>query len=156
MLSNPSPNFNNRKQAPRIIVLHATAGKTDAGDVSWVQSPKSKVSYHAIIGRDGSLYTLVEPKHRAWHAGVSAWKGVTDVNGISLGLAWANRHDGTEPLTAAQIQTAKAVIQMWLKQYPKLEAIVTHKDIAPGRKTDPELCPNFFKPDWTIDAARDW
>lgn len=154
MLTNPSPHFNARKQAPRIIVLHATAGKTDAGDVSWLESPKSKVSYHAVIGRDGTLYTLVNPKHRAWHAGVSEWKGVTDVNGIALGLAWCNRHDGTEPLTATQIQTARAVLAMWLRQYPKLEAIVTHGEIAPGRKTDPHDIPNFFRPDWTLDVIR--
>lgn len=152
MLSHPSPNFNLRKSAPRVIVLHATAGKSDAGDVSWLQSPKSKVSYHACIGRDGTLYTLVEPKHRAWHAGVSEWNGVPDVNGVSLGLAWCNRHDGTESLTALQIQTAIGQIRTWLAQYPKLEAIVTHRDIAPSRKTDPHDIPNFYAPDWTLDA----
>jgi len=154
MLSHPSPNFNARKQAPRIICVHATAGKSDEGDVTWCCNPASKVSYHAIIGRDGTHYSLVATKHRAWHAGVSEWQGVTDVNGISLGLAFANRHDGTEALTANQIHTARAVVKMWLRQYPKIETIVTHAEIAPDRKTDPNHIPNWYRPDWTLDAFR--
>lgn len=154
MLTNPSPNQNGRRSPIRLILLHASAGKSDAGDVSWIQSPKSQVSYHVLIGRDGERYTFVPESRRAWHAGKSAWQDITDVNGASLGLAFANRHDGTEMLTAAQIAEAQAVIREWLKRYPTIEAIVTHKDVAPGRKTDPELCPNFYRPDWQLAAFR--
>lgn len=155
-LTHPSPNHSARpkNQLPEIIVLHATAGKTDLGDVAWCCDPKAKVSYHAIIGRDGSLYTLVPAMRQAWHAGKSEWKGRTGCNAFSLGLAFANRHDQTEALTAKQMHTAHTLIRLWLRQFPKIQAIVTHKDIAPDRKTDPTLCPNFFQPDWSLDAFR--
>ena len=155
-LTNPSPNHSARpkNQLPEIIVLHATAGKTDSGDVSWCTSWESKVSYHAIIGRDGTLYTLVPTMRQAWHAGKSEWKGRTGCNAFSLGLAFANRHDGSEMLTASQIRTAEALIRIWRRQYPKIQDIVTHGEIAPGRKDDPARIPNFYRLDWTIEMFR--
>lgn len=148
MISHPSPNHGPRTKPIRLIVLHATAGKTDAGDIGWMQRDISGVSYHVCIGRDGTRYTLVDDKRRAWHAGLSKWKGITDVNSISLGLAWCNRHDGTEPLTPAQIAEARKVIAEWRALHPTIEAIVTHKEIAPGRKSDPHKIPNFVRSEW--------
>lgn len=143
-----SPNHNARTKPIRLIVLHATAGKTDGGDLAWICNPRSKVSYHVCIGRDGTVHRVVDPTRRAWHAGVAQWQGVKDVNAISLGLAWCNRHDGTEPLTAKQLAAARAVIDEWTARFPTIEAIATHMEVAPGRKTDPHLIPNFVREDW--------
>jgi N-acetylmuramoyl-L-alanine amidase len=154
MLTHPSPHHNARKGPIRLIVLHATAGRSDLADVRWIGHPQSQVSYHVLIGRDGERYTCVAESRRAWHAGKSAWPGIADVNGASLGLAWCNRHDGTEPLTAAQIAEGKQVIREWVARYPTIEAIVTHKEIAPGRKTDPHDVLAWYRPDWTLDAIR--
>jgi N-acetyl-anhydromuramyl-L-alanine amidase AmpD len=153
-LSHPSPNQSARPKGvrPELIVLHATAGRSDAGDVAWCRNPAAKVSYHAIVGRDGTLYTLVPTFRKAWHAGVSEWQGRKDCNAFSLGLAFSNRHDGTEMLTASQIQTARACVDIWLAQYPGIRAMVTHGEIAPGRKDDPHRIPNFFRDDWQVHA----
>ena len=149
-----SPHFNSRPKgaAIRVIVLHADAGASDRGTLDWLVNPDSGVSYHALIGRDGTLYQIVDLKKRAWHAGKSHWNGKTNVNDFSLGLAFANRHDGKEKLTEAQMAVGIATVQAWAGRYP-IEAVVTHAMIAPGRKKDPELIPNF-RLDPYADAAR--
>lgn len=150
-LTHPSPHHNARPkgQPIRLIVLHSDAGKSDAGTLSWLQSPASKVSYHVLIGRMGQVYRIVDESRRAWHAGVSSWNGFTDVNNVSLGLAFANRHDGTEALTPLQIASARAVVKAWREKYPGIQAVVTHHDVAPTRKRDPLDSPGFSISDYT-------
>jgi AmpD protein len=101
------------------------------------------VSYHAIVERDGDCATLVSTRHQAFHAGASAWEGRPHVNGFSVGLAMTNRNDGTEMLTAQQIAVAQGMVEGWAWTVRTLERVVTHKMIAPGRKVDPEVVPNF-------------
>jgi N-acetylmuramoyl-L-alanine amidase len=154
-LTHPSPHHNARTGPIRLIVLHATAGKSDASDLAWMQDPASKVSYHVVIGRQGQVYTLVPESRRAWHAGVGKWDGHTDVNGCSLGLAFSNRHDDTEALTPAQIASARTVVGEWRVKYPGIQAVVTHGDVAlpKGRKSDPAHSPGFSLADYTTVAA---
>ena len=137
-LTHSSPHFNGRGGQPiRVLVLHASAGPSDKSDLAWMMDPASKVSYHFLWGRNGQLYSLVDPKHRAWHAGVSLWNGVKDVNAVSLGASFSNAHDSKEALTPMQMAVALASVEGWARQFPTLEAITTHKAIAEGRKSDP-------------------
>lgn len=147
-LTHPSPNHNDRKgQDVRVIILHADAAPTEKSCLSWVQSSESKVSYHALVGRDGKVYTIVPYDRRAWHSGKGEWSGIKDINGISIGLCFSNRHDGTEPLTTAQQLAMKALIAEVRKKYGPL-AVTTHAKVSPGRKTDPERIPNFSLADY--------
>ena len=59
---------------------------------------------------------------------------------MSLGLCFANRNDGTEPLTAEQVLAAQFWIAHWVGAYPSLRAVTTHAAIArpAGRKSDPD------------------
>lgn len=136
-----SPNFNKRPAPVSCVVLHADAADRAQASVSWIKSPESKVSYHALVDRDGTVYRFVEPSQRAWHAGVSAFDGVSDVNNFSLGLAFANRCDGKEPYTDAQYETGAVLVREWMALYPAitLDRITTHEAIAlpAGRKHDP-------------------
>jgi len=137
-----SPNHNARKGKIRLIVLHCDASPRESATLDWLANPVSKASYHALIHRDGWVSRLVPDERRAWHAGKGSWNGITDVNSISLGLAFSNRNDGKELLTQAQLDIAQAVVQYWCQRYD-IEAVVGHRDIAPQRKTDPYLAPNF-------------
>lgn len=143
-----SPHHKPRTQKPTLIVVHASAGKSDAGDVAWICDPRSKVSYHYLVGRDGTVYELVAPTQQAWHAGISEWKGRKHCNAYSIGVAWSNRHDGQEPLTGAQIAAMRDLLNWLCERYPSLTEIVTHAQVSPGRKDDPNRCPNFYAPDW--------
>lgn len=144
-----SPNHNARTQAIRCVVIHADASPNEGGTLSWIASAKSKVSYHVLIGRAGTIYRIVPDVRRAWAVGIAKWRGVRDVNGCSLSVAFANRNDGKELLTEAQIMAVKTVILAWRQKY-QIEEVTTHKIVAwpAGRKHDPEAAPNFVLADF--------
>lgn len=135
-----SPNFSRRPAGVPIdsIVMHADAGRAEIGTVTWLTSPKSGVSYHYLIGRDGRLWQFVADQSKAWHAGKSVLDGRENVNDFSIGVSFANAQDG-EPLTGAQVAKAEHLVA-WLCREHRIPVtrIVTHKLISPGRKTDPE------------------
>lgn len=146
-----TPNFNGRGGKPiRLIVLHCDASPDEHATRSWIQSPKSGVSYHLEVERDGTVVRYVTDAARAWAVGVAEWKGVTDVNSISLSASFANRNDGTEPLTDIQISTMQEIVRAWRSAYPSIEDIQTHSVVARpvGRKNDPDRAPNFKREDY--------
>lgn len=127
-----SPNHNARPQGTVVdtVVLHADAADQASASVSWIRSKESKVSYHALIDRDGTTYRFVETIRRAWHAGKSIYDGRENVNNFSLGLAFANRNDG-EPFTDQQYESAALVIMAWMQLFPAItpDRITTHARI---------------------------
>ena len=134
----PSPNHDSRiALGIEGIVLHATA---DAGDerysLAWMRSRKSRVSCHLYVARTGRVTRLVGDRERAWHAGLSWWRGTSDVNSITLGVEIANRNDG-EPYTAEQYRRVAEIVSHYCGQGLSLDDVVSHAKIAQGRKTDP-------------------
>ena len=96
-----------------------------------------KVSAHLLIRRDGSLVQFVPFDRRAWHAGVSSYRGRERCNDYSIGIELEGAVD--QPYSEAQYDQLAAVILILLEHYPRLDRqhIVGHSDIAPGRKQDP-------------------
>ena len=104
-----------------------------------------RVSAHFFIRRDGALLQFVSCNDRAWHAGVSSWRGRERCNDFSIGIELEGADD--VPYTARQYAKLAALLRALKRRFP-LEAAVGHSDIAPGRKTDPG--PAF---DWDRLAA---
>ncbi len=140
-----SPNFNERTVPPDMLVLHYTGMQTGPEALARLRDEESKVSSHYLVEEDGAVFRLVPEERRAWHAGVSSWKGESDVNGRSIGIEIVNPgHEfGYRPFPQAQIA---AVIELvgdirtrWSIEDSK---IIGHSDVAPDRKDDPgELFP---------------
>jgi N-acetyl-anhydromuramoyl-L-alanine amidase len=99
-----------------------------------------RVSSHFLVRRRGELVQFVPCDRRAWHAGVSSWKGRERCNDFSIGVEL----EGTDelPYTAAQYRRLARLAAALRGRYP-IGDIAGHSDIAPGRKTDPG--PSF---DW--------
>lgn len=134
----PSPNHSRRAAAVSAIVLHADAASRIESSLDWVRRPESKVSYHIMVGRTGTVYAVVNPDRKAWHAGRSAFHGVSDVNEFSVGVCLSNRNDGVEPYPAAQLSAAADVCAVLCGVYGiDVSRITTHAVVAPNRKTDP-------------------
>ena len=93
-----------------------------------------KVSSHYLVRRDGEVVQFVPPQLRAWHAGVSSWRGRERCNDFSIGIEL----EGTEEdaFSSSQYQSLAALIRQLQKQFP-IRDIAAHSDVAPGRKTDP-------------------
>jgi AmpD protein len=96
-----------------------------------------RVSAHFFIRRDGELIQFVSCDQRAWHAGVSAWKGRERCNDFSVGVELEGTDDRTfEPAQYARLIELLGQLRM---RYP-IADVAGHSDIAPGRKTDPGPC----------------
>lgn len=93
-----------------------------------------RVSAHFFVRRDGELIQFVPCELRAWHAGVSSWRGRERCNDFSIGIEL----EGTDDLayTDAQYDTLIALTRALFTHYGVLE-LAGHADIAPDRKTDP-------------------
>ena len=141
----PSPNFDARTAPPEILVLHYTGMKSGEDALARLRDPESKVSSHYVVEEDGRIFRLVPEARRAWHAGVSYWKGQRNINGVSIGVEIVNPgHEfGYRPFPnrqiAAVIELCADIRSRWTIENTH---IVGHSDVAPARKDDPgELFP---------------
>ncbi|WP_254292289.1 N-acetylmuramoyl-L-alanine amidase [Sphingomonas tagetis] len=141
----PSPNFDERKLPVSIIVLHYTGMKTAEEAIERLRDPKFGVSSHYLVAEDGQIVRLVDEAKRAWHAGKSHWRGVTDVNSASVGIEIVNPgHEfGYRPFPDEQMDSVVRLTADIKQRYGITRGnVVGHSDIAPARKQDPgELFP---------------
>lgn len=140
--THPSPNFESRLGADiSMIVLHATVGSF-ASALAWLTNPVSKVSSHYLIDKRGAIAQLVPDSRAAWHAGKSAWHGMTSrqIELASLGIELENANTGRDPYPRAQLDATHWLCQRLIAAY-NIERgdVVRHLDIAipKGRKSDP-------------------
>lgn len=140
IIERPSPNFNDRQLAIGMIVLHYTGMQNGAAAIDWLANPASGVSAHYVVAEDGTVLAMVDEAKRAWHAGRSWWRGVTDVNSTSIGIEIVNPgHEfGYVPFPAPQMDAVQALVADIAARHSIAPAnVVGHSDIAPTRKQDP-------------------
>jgi AmpD protein len=148
-----SPNFGPRPAGAQIdlVVLHSISlppgiyGGQQVQDLftnrlDWEQHPYFKqikgrqVSAHFYIRRNGEVWQFVSCDDRAWHAGVSRYRGRSNCNDDSIGIELEGLEgDRFDP---AQYESLAALCPAIAKQYP-IAHIAGHEHIAPGRKADP-------------------
>ena len=136
----PSPNFDNRRSPPDMLVLHYTGMRTADEAVARLRDPEAKVSAHYVIDEDGSILRLVAEERRAWHAGKGAWQGETDCNAASIGIEIVNPgHEfGYRGFPEVQIDAVIRLIGDIRSRWTIPDArIIGHSDLAPERKQDP-------------------
>ncbi len=144
--------FNSRV---RFVVMHYTAAdfKTSAdllthgaASAHYLVPDPSDPSYLETGNKDVKIFNLVDEKDRAWHAGVSSWRGRNNLNDTSIGIEIVNqaKDDGQgnfvfPPFNPQQISAVKELAANIIQRYPDISPVnvVAHSDIAPGRKSDP-------------------
>jgi N-acetylmuramoyl-L-alanine amidase len=123
-----------------MVVLHYTGMETAASAIDRLADPAAKVSAHWVVAEDGQVVRMVGEAERAWHAGKSWWRGVTDVNSASVGIEIVNPgHEfGYRPFPEEQMAAVEALVAAAVKRFAILPAnVVGHSDVAPARKDDP-------------------
>jgi AmpD protein len=149
----PSPNFDERPDAAAIslLVVHGISlppGRfggdaveqlfTNTLDVTAHPSFELlrglRVSAHFFVRRDGELVQFVGCDRRAWHAGVSTWRGRERCNDFSIGVELEGADE--VPYTSRQYRRLATLTRALRLRYA-IDDIAGHSDIAPGRKTDP-------------------
>ncbi|MGC0153673.1 1,6-anhydro-N-acetylmuramyl-L-alanine amidase AmpD [Chromobacterium vaccinii] len=156
----PSPNCDERGPGcePELLVIHNISlppyryggpgveqlftNRLDPAEHPYYQGiHQLRVSAHFFVRRDGLLLQFVPVGLRAWHAGVSSWRGREKCNDFSIGVELEGCD--FEPFSEAQYLTLAALARALRSGLPSLTAMTGHEHIAPGRKTDPG--PSF---DW--------
>lgn len=145
MIDTPSPNFDERSSPVSMIVLHYTGMPDAASALQRLCDPDAKVSAHYLVAEDGQVHRLVDESRRAWHAGRSHWRGITDVNSASIGIEIVNpgHEHGYRPFPEQQIEALIPLVHDIKERHGITRGnIVGHSDVAPARKQDPgELFP---------------
>jgi len=143
-----SPNFDARPGDGRVemLILHYTGMRSAQEALDRLCDPAAKVSAHYLIAEDGAVTQLVAEEKRAWHAGLSSWRGRGDINGASIGIELVNPgHEfGYRRFPAPQMAALEALARGILDRHPiPPHHVLGHSDVAPLRKQDPG---EFF--DW--------
>ena len=148
-----SPNFGARPKGATVdlIVVHSISlppGRYGGDEVQrlftntldWDAHPYFKsiegmqVSSHFYVRRNGELWQFVSGDDRAWHAGVSHYRGRANCNDDSVGIELEGLEG--EPFEPAQYETLAGVCAAIAQHYP-VQHIAGHEHIAPSRKGDP-------------------
>jgi len=149
----PSPNHDERPAGTDItlLVLHSISlprghyggeaierlfcNTLDTGsDPAFAALAGLRVSSHFLIRRDGELVQFVPVGKRAWHAGVSRWRGRERCNDFSVGIELEGTDESA--FTGPQYSGLAVVVKNLLERCP-IREIAAHSDVAPARKTDP-------------------
>ncbi len=151
-----SPNFNQRPPDAKVNLLvvhnislppgvfggdhieHFFTNQLDTSlDPFYKEIEGVEVSAHLLIKRTGEMTQFVSFAERAWHAGASVFQECENCNDFSIGIEL----EGTDslPYTEQQYRSLARATKLLVEAYPDiaLDRIVGHRDIAPGRKTDP-------------------
>jgi N-acetylmuramoyl-L-alanine amidase len=122
------------------LILHYTGMPSAEAALERLCDPAAKVSAHWLIDEDGALVALVPEAMRAWHAGVSSWRGESNLNDRSIGIELVNPgHEwGYRPFTGPQYGALIELCHAILGRWPIPPArVLAHSDVAPSRKQDP-------------------
>jgi len=127
-------NFSMRR--PNFVIIHHTAQNSCEQTLKTFTLPRTQVSAHYVICRDGTVYHMLNDYLRAHHAGVSRWGNATDINSNSIGIELDN--NGFEPFDERQLNSLAVLLDRLKKSFSIPAAnFIGHGDIAPTRKNDP-------------------
>lgn len=131
----PLKHFNERAHPIEMLVIHSMAHGAIDGIA---RLDELELSSHYVIDFDGTIWQCVSEDKRAWHAGVSSWRGLDDINSRSIGIELCHRSLGQSAFNKRQIKAlislCREIIDRW---HISPDMIVAHSDIAPTRKSDP-------------------
>ena len=138
----PSPNQDDRPDGMPVdmLILHYTDMESGAAAIARLRDPVAKVSSHYVVEEDGSIFRLVPEHRRAFHAGISHWRGHDTLNGRSIGAEVVNpgHSCGYRPFPALQMAALCDLCLDILARWPiPARNVVGHSDVAPDRKIDP-------------------
>ena len=141
IISKPSPNFELKaKRRIKYIIIHYTNLPSTQAALKHLLNKRNKVSAHYLLDKKGKIYSLVNEKDIAWHAGISSWKVDKLLNKKSIGIELQNTGiaGNYEKFPNQQIsQLEKLILELQNKYNISNANILGHSDISPDRKIDP-------------------
>jgi N-acetylmuramoyl-L-alanine amidase len=121
---------------PNYVIIHHTAQNSCEQTLKTFTLPRTQVSAHYVICRDGTVHHMLNDLLRAHHAGVSKWGNATDINSSSIGIELDN--SGFEYFTEVQLKSLEELLGRLKRAFSiPIANFIGHGDIAPTRKNDP-------------------
>ncbi|MBC6491053.1 N-acetylmuramoyl-L-alanine amidase [Flavihumibacter stibioxidans] len=121
---------------PNFVIIHHTAQNSCDQTLRTFTLPRTKVSSHYVICKDGTVHQMLNDYLRAHHAGVGSWGNNTDINSSSIGIELDN--NGFENFDERQLNSLYNLLDTLKKRHDIPAAnFIGHGDIAPTRKNDP-------------------
>src|SRR3984885_6386437 len=120
--------------------MHYTGMHTAQEAIDRLRDPAARVSSHYVVDEDGAVLRLVPEGRRAFHAGVSFWRGHSELNARSIGIEIVNPgHEwGYRDFPVLQLAAVCDLCLAILSRHPiPARNVVAHSDVAPDRKEDP-------------------
>ncbi len=136
----PSPNQDERGCPVDMLILHYTGMQTAQAAIDRLRDADAAVSSHYVVDEDGTVLRLVPEDRRAWHAGVSHWRGNAALNARSIGIEIVNPgHEfGYRDFPVLQLAAVCDLCLSILTRHDiPARNVVAHSDVAPDRKEDP-------------------
>jgi N-acetylmuramoyl-L-alanine amidase len=134
-----------RSQDDRVqfLIIHCTEENWETS--LRILTEEGVSSHYLVRDHPARIYQLVPEERRAYQAGLSSWKGYTQLNAASIGIEIVNAGVRTTPgqppypdypeeQIAAVIALVKAIAA---RHHLRPDQILAHSDIAPQRKVDP-------------------
>jgi N-acetylmuramoyl-L-alanine amidase len=123
-----------------MLILHYTGMKSAQAAIDRLRDPKARVSSHYLVDEDGNVVAMVPEARRAWHAGISSWRGHSGLNDRSIGIEIANPgHEwGYRDFPVLQLASVcDLCLEILARHRIPARNVVAHSDVAPDRKEDP-------------------
>lgn len=129
------PHCGPRSHKIRTLVLHCSVHQPQ--EMIKVLDER-QLSAHFVIGTDGEIFQLVPQALRAWHAGESFWRGMSNLNHWSIGIELSSPLMGQSPYPDRQLNSLINLSRQIIRHYQiPATNVVAHSDVAPTRKPDP-------------------
>lgn len=154
IISIPSPHFTTGRKiySPITVVIHIMEG-TLTGTDSWFKDPRSKVSAHYGIGKNGEVHQYVKETDTAWHAGrvnAPSWQLIKQAaNGLFVNPNYYTigiEHEGNEnsdwpdAMYASSAEMVRSICSRWNIPIDRNHVIGHHEiyslKTCPGHKVD--------------------
>ena len=90
--------FRKKNKTVKYLIIHYTGMIDFYSAYRKLNDLKSEVSCHYLISREGKIYNLLCPKFKGWHAGISEWKNVKNLNDYSIGIELENNYNFSKDL----------------------------------------------------------
>lgn len=123
-----------------MLILHYTGMQSGPAALARLCDAAAKVSAHYLVEEDGRVFRLVPEERRAWHAGISHWRGASGLNARSIGIEIVNPgHEwGYRPFPLLQmVAVAELCLGVLARHAIPARNVVGHSDVSPDRKQDP-------------------
>ena len=140
IIDRPSPTHDERGVPVDMLILHYTGMRSAQEAIDRLRDPEAAVSSHYVVDEDGTVFRLVPEDRRAWHAGISFWRGHTALNARSVGIEIVNPgHEwGSRDFPVLQLAAVCDLSLEILARHPiPARNVIGHSDVAPDRKQDP-------------------